>query len=925
MSSGASLSSLNQSLKGIDQMGGNIASSAVTAAKTQSTYYQAIQGGEGVLGVKAVNKYNIDTQGTLDATSNANNLAIQGRGFFVVTDKVSSDGTIGNIFFTRDGSFEEDNNQRFVNAAGYALLGWKLNADGSLPDSKSIIASLVPISIEKGQVSESSATTEVKLGYNLKSTTSSVSGGKKTIEITNTSSKNNPVNAYIDSKMVLVPNGKNNISQKEGMEFIVNDVSKKLVYDGFSASTSLNVGGSDLVANGGTKLTTDSFQISIGSSQFTVPRGSAATNLEVMESIAHAINTQTLTEADRLSARVVNDGTKAALYIAPIESEKAITFTSNTGDLSKTLNLKDVDQFIQSTGSDVSGRFNSLYSLQKAINGGKVGSGISATIVDNPASGASLSIDAGSKSLSINNYNSEGKGSDFLQEFGLTSGFLTSSYDPYDADNNMAGRNNTKFKPTFSKDFTVYDTQGNSHTMMIGFLKVNTNKWAVEIYANDKNDVAVNGRIDGLLMTGIMEFDSSGRLSGFNDFIQTSKSSEFQDPTEDLGAQIGQTFGVKVGNTDHNFVYGKMYAVSSNFLAADTDLTTGTNATDVLSITVNGSTYDVPRGTAANNLDVLNNMKHYINTQTNNDLSADVVYDRVNSRYNLKIFPNDKSLAVSFGGTAGLTTALGINSADDIAANSFLSLIDLAEQINSTSGTNAIKAELISGDNSGYYQLVIKPTTSEEYLSFSGDEDVVNPPAGNGTKTTVSKALGFKDTSATTRINGLADKLSIQWSSKYGAQDNEIKMFFGETGTNLGMSQLSSDFTTKKDEQNGISAGTFESHTFDKYGNVTAHFSNSQVRDVYKVALADFANPNGLTPLSGGVYVATKDSGPLNLKEAGKEGVGEINSSMLEGSNVDVNTQLTDTVYAQRQFMASTKTLMAEHELTKDLISQIRV
>ena len=61
-----------------------------------------------------------------------------------------------------------------------------------------------------------------------------------------------------------------------------------------------------------------------------------------------------------------------------------------------------------------------------------------------------------------------------------------------------------------------------------------------------------------------------------------------------------------------------------------------------------------------------------------------------------------------------------------------------------------------------------------------------------------------------------------------------------------------------------------------KDGTVTAQFSNGLSHDVYKIPLATFTNPDGLTQISGNAYLASKASGTPNINIANSGGAGSI-------------------------------------------------
>jgi flagellar hook protein FlgE len=82
-------------------------------------------------GVRAVQASEIDSDGQLRSTSNANDLAISGAGFFVVS-KNPNDPSLSNYMLTRAGSFRPDENGDLRNAAGFYLSGFPYDTNGNL-------------------------------------------------------------------------------------------------------------------------------------------------------------------------------------------------------------------------------------------------------------------------------------------------------------------------------------------------------------------------------------------------------------------------------------------------------------------------------------------------------------------------------------------------------------------------------------------------------------------------------------------------------------------------------------------------------------------------------------------------------------------------------------------------------------------------
>jgi len=132
-------------------------SSLVTSSRSSSAGYSA--GGVTVTGLQRVSQ-----QGTIESTSTYTDLAIDGDGFFVVTDGL--DGT--SLYYTRDGEFDVDDDGYLVLENEYYLQGWATDDDGNVIGTEST-SNLVAINISDVSSIAASATTEESITGNLPS------------------------------------------------------------------------------------------------------------------------------------------------------------------------------------------------------------------------------------------------------------------------------------------------------------------------------------------------------------------------------------------------------------------------------------------------------------------------------------------------------------------------------------------------------------------------------------------------------------------------------------------------------------------------------------------------------------------------------------------------------------------------------------
>jgi flagellar hook protein FlgE len=105
----------------------------------------------------------------------------------------------------------------------------------------------------------------------------------------------------------------------------------------------------------------------------------------------------------------------------------------------------------------------------------------------------------------------------------------------------------------------------------------------------------------------------------------------------------------------------------------------------------------------------------------------------------------------------------------------------------------------------------------------------------------------------------------------------------------------------------------------DENGFVIASYNNGQSLRLFKVPLADFANPDGLAAITGNVFSETEVAGTVNLRQASESGVGEIVSGALEASNSELSEQLTNMIVAQRAYQANTKVISTADDLLEEL------
>jgi flagellar hook protein FlgE len=133
--------------------------------------------------------------------------------------------------------------------------------------------------------------------------------------------------------------------------------------------------------------------------------------------------------------------------------------------------------------------------------------------------------------------------------------------------------------------------------------------------------------------------------------------------------------------------------------------------------------------------------------------------------------------------------------------------------------------------------------------------------------------------------------------------------------------QYGDAFTVNSVTQDGFTTGRLIGIDVDSTGVVQARFTNGRSISLGQVAIANFANPQGLQSLDSTNWSETFASGQPLHGQAGGSGFGLIQSGSLESSNVDITAQLVNMITAQRNFQANAQMIKTEDAVTQTIIN----
>ncbi|RJP73386.1 MAG: flagellar hook-basal body complex protein [Candidatus Abyssobacteria bacterium SURF_17] len=160
--------------------------------------------------------------------------------------------------------------------------------------------------------------------------------------------------------------------------------------------------------------------------------------------------------------------------------------------------------------------------------------------------------------------------------------------------------------------------------------------------------------------------------------------------------------------------------------------------------------------------------------------------------------------------------------------------------------------------------------------------------------------------------------INIDRSGTGAATPLDITLDFSDT------TLLSGTNTLALSSQDGFPIGSLEEFFVGANGVITGGFSNGLSLVLGQVALAVFANQEGLLAIGDNQYVTSANSGDPVIGEATTGSRGAIVGGFLEGSNTDLATEFTNIIIAQRGFQANARTITAADVLLEEVISLVR-
>jgi flagellar hook protein FlgE len=161
------------------------------------------------------------------------------------------------------------------------------------------------------------------------------------------------------------------------------------------------------------------------------------------------------------------------------------------------------------------------------------------------------------------------------------------------------------------------------------------------------------------------------------------------------------------------------------------------------------------------------------------------------------------------------------------------------------------------------------------------------------------------------------DPVALEMTTTNGS--NNIKVEIDYNGTTF----FSGDALTTTNSSDGYASGTFVGLELANDGAVMAKYSNEQKQIVGTLAIATFADEGSLSAVSDTSWVANTASGAALFGSPGVGLAGKLNTSTLEGSNVDITSELVGLMTSQRNYQANSKVISTETAMMQALMQAL--
>ncbi|HEB7536137.1 TPA: flagellar hook protein FlgE [Campylobacter coli] len=773
------------------------------------------------LGVSVSSTTRIHSQGSVQTTNSNTDVAINGDGFFMVSD----DGGLTN-YLTRDGAFKLDAYGNFVNNSGFIVQGWNINWDDQTIDSS---RSPQNIFIDPGMHIPAAKSTEVAIKANLNSGLNIGTSSRNLYALDSVHGYNNKTQRAEDE---------NDTGTTQFYTTSKNSV--EVTEKGVDAGSLFNASGTGLNLRDGQGI-----WVSYADAKFTTDKPA---NVNVFDPNNHTNQNGSIFWGDK----------------------------DNTVNLDITLNGVNIQNANIRSLDEAIAYINTF----TAPNDTRDGTGVKAV------------KKADGSGIEFVNDNADGT-TDNMKNINLTVNQA-----------NTAGERHTITWNAGNNNFTAASAKNGANSVWIPTAaNVNGNAESIQIitahkyvYSSNPVDIGPMYNPDGGPQfqpgAGNNAPTDPASLNYWNAIQGSLKNSDARTfrTTEDLREllQRDARYGV-----DYDGDGSKTYDADDINQAVKVVVTENGN----FAISNANETSTIPANAGAGDTQVTTNPK-------NMSFNITAYSDKAGT-----VSTNDAFTAIFKAWDGPLTVGGSIKESEQLKLSAFSAGLEIFDSLGSkhTLEVQFVKQNTTQ-DGGNEWQMIIRvPEPAEINTTGEGPNNII-----------VGTARFNNDGSLASYT-----PRTINFSPNNGAAPNQqIKLSFGTSGSNDGLVSSNSASTLTGQATDGYASGNLKPDAIrvDEKGNLLGEFTNGKTFAVAKIAMASVANNSGLEEIGGNLFKVTANSGNIVVGEAGTGGRGEMKTSALEMSNVDLSRALTELIIIQRGYQANSKTISTSDQMLQTLI-----
>ncbi|MFT9089894.1 MAG: flagellar hook-basal body complex protein [Gluconacetobacter sp.] len=276
----------------------------------------------------------------------------------------------------------------------------------------------------------------------------------------------------------------------------------------------------------------------------------------------------------------------------------------------------------------------------------------------------------------------------------------------------------------------------------------------------------------------------------------------------------------------------------------------------------------------------------------------------------------------TIGGTSGTVMAASTGTASTNQANALTAsgttlTMSKSDVIGTTTGSNQTSMTSPTDANgtpvaAKWTQTAASPPTWSLSLVDPYDTSSSSPVSSDTYKVVFNTDGSVQ--SVTDSTTGVTTSLSAL-SATIGGTSYQVNLSQTTLST---ASSLPTDTTALQSDS--IASGTYQGVEIESDGSLMAKFDTG-TQLIGKIALANFANVDGLNAVDGQAYTATASSGDAKIGLAGANGTGTLSVGSVESSTTDLTSDLSALIVAQEAYSANTKIVTTADQLLQTTIA----